>query len=54
MLLHRPGQSHTEYVNFICQSIDDYNETREIIDGLATIRPHHLGLLTLRGSSSTC
>jgi hypothetical protein len=35
------------------QTFDDYNETCEMIDGYAAIHPHNLGLLMLRGISST-
>jgi hypothetical protein len=35
------------------QTFDDYNKTCEMIDGSAAIHPHHLGLLMLRGISST-
>jgi hypothetical protein len=34
------------------QTFDDYNEVYEMIDGSATIHPHHLGLLKLRGISN--
>jgi hypothetical protein len=51
MLRQRPGQTVTEYVNFMRQSFDDYNETCQMIDGSAAIHPHNLGLLMLRGIS---
>jgi hypothetical protein len=35
------------------QTFYDYNETCEMIDGSAAIHPHNLGLLMLRGISST-
>jgi hypothetical protein len=53
MLRQRPGQTITEYVHFMRQSFDDYNETCQMIDGFAAIRPHNLGLLMLRGISSS-
>jgi hypothetical protein len=34
-------------------TFDGYNETCEMIDGCAAIHPHHLGLMMLRGVSST-
>jgi hypothetical protein len=54
MLRQRPGQSLTEYVHFMRQNFDDYNKTCEMIDGSAPINPHNLGLLMLRGISTTC
>jgi hypothetical protein len=53
MLRQRTGQSLFEYVHFMRQNFDDYNETCEMIDGSATIHPHKLGLLMLRGISNT-
>jgi hypothetical protein len=53
MLRQRPGQSVTECGHFTRQTLDDYNETCEIIDGSTAIHPHHLGLLMLLGISST-
>jgi hypothetical protein len=53
MLWQRPAKSRTEYVHFMRHTYDGYNETCEILDGLAAIHPHHLGLLMLRGISST-
>jgi hypothetical protein len=50
----RPGQSVTEYVHFMRQSFDDYNETCQMIDGYVVIHPHNLGLLMLCGISSSC
>jgi hypothetical protein len=35
------------------QTFDDYNETCQMVDGSATIHPHNLGLLMLRGISIT-
>jgi hypothetical protein len=35
------------------QTFEDYNETCQLIDGSAAIHPHNLGLLMLRGISST-
>jgi hypothetical protein len=54
MLRQRPAHSLTEYVHFMRQSFDEYNETCEMIDGSAAIQPHYLRLLMLRGISSTC
>jgi hypothetical protein len=53
MIRHRPRQSLTEYVYFMRQSFDDYNETSDMIDSSYAIHPHHLGLLMLRGISTT-
>jgi hypothetical protein len=53
MLRLRPGQSLTYNVHFMRQTFDDYNETRQVIDGSAAIHPHNLGLLMLRGIFST-
>jgi hypothetical protein len=53
MLRQRPGQSLIECVHFMRQTFDAYNETCEMIDGYAAIYPHNLGLLMLRGISST-
>jgi hypothetical protein len=53
MLRQRSGQPLTDYVHFMRQTFDDYNETCEMIDGSATIHPHNMGLLMLRGISST-
>jgi hypothetical protein len=54
MLWQRPRQSLTEYVHFMRKSSDDNNASIcEIIGGSAAIYPHHLGLLMLRGISST-
>jgi hypothetical protein len=52
VLRQRPSQFLTEYVHFMRQTFDDYNETREMIDGSLATRPHHLGLLMLSGISS--
>jgi hypothetical protein len=54
MLRERPEQSVSEYVHFMRQSFDDYNETCQMIDGYAAIHSHNLGLLMLRGISSSC
>ena len=35
------------------QTFDDYNESCHMIDGSAAIHPHNLGLLMLRGISSS-
>jgi hypothetical protein len=53
MLRQRPGQSLTDYVHLMRQTFDDNNETCEMIDGSAAIHPHNMGLLMLRGISST-
>jgi hypothetical protein len=53
MLRQRPGISLTKFVHFMRQTFDDYNETCEINDGYVAIHPHNLGLLMLRGISST-
>jgi hypothetical protein len=52
MLTQRPGQSLTDYVHFMRHTFDDYNEICELIDGYATIHPHNLGMLMLRGVSN--
>jgi hypothetical protein len=52
VLRQRHGQSLAEYVHFMRQTFDDYNETCEMIDGSTTIHPHHMGLLILRGISN--
>jgi hypothetical protein len=52
MLMQRLGYSMTDYVHFLRQTFDDYNETRELIDGSAAIHPHNPGLLILRSISS--
>jgi hypothetical protein len=51
MLPQPPNQSLTDYVNFLRQTFDEYNETCKLINGSATIHPHNLGLLMLRGNS---
>jgi hypothetical protein len=53
MLRQRHGQSLTDYVHFMRQTFDDYNETCLMIYGSAAIHPHNLGLVMLRGISST-
>jgi hypothetical protein len=52
MLRQRPDQSLTDYVPFMRQTFDDYNETYELIDGSATIHPHNMDMLMPRGISS--
>jgi hypothetical protein len=52
MLTQRPRQSLNDYVHFMRQTLDDYNETCVMIDGSAAIHPHNLGLLMLRGTFS--
>jgi hypothetical protein len=53
MFRQRPGQSLTEYVHFMRQTFDEYNEPCEMINGSAAIHRHNLGLLMLRGISIT-
>jgi hypothetical protein len=53
MLRQRLGQSLAQYVHFMRQTVDDYNETCEMIYGFVAIHPHNMGLLMLRGISST-
>jgi hypothetical protein len=54
MLWLRPGHPLTEYVHFMRQAFDDYNETCEIIDSSAAIHPYHMGRLMLSSTTSTC
>jgi hypothetical protein len=51
MVRQRPGQSLSDYVHYMRQTFDDYNETCLMVDGSAVIHPHNLGLLMLRGIS---
>jgi hypothetical protein len=53
MLRHRPGKSLSDYVHFLRRAFDEHNETCHLIDGFAAIHPHSLGLLMLRGISSS-
>jgi hypothetical protein len=53
MLRHRPCKSLTEYVHRMRQTLDDYNEASEMIDGSSAIPPHNMGLLMMRGISNT-
>jgi hypothetical protein len=53
MLRQRHGQSLTDYVHFMRQTFDDYNETCVMSDRSAAIHPHNLGLIMLRGISIT-
>jgi hypothetical protein len=53
MLKQRRGQSLSDYVHFMRQTFDAYNETCRRVDGSAAIHPHNLGLLMLRGISIT-
>jgi hypothetical protein len=53
MLKQRPGQSLTDYVHFMRQTFDVYNENCPLIDGSVAIHPHNFGLLMLRGISNT-
>jgi hypothetical protein len=52
MVRQRHGQSRSDYVHYMRQTFDDYNETCQMVDGSAAIHPHNLGLLMLRGISS--
>jgi hypothetical protein len=49
----RPGQSLSDYVHYMRQTFDDFNDTCQLVDGSAAIQPHNLGLLMLRGISSS-
>jgi hypothetical protein len=53
MFRQRPYQSLTEYVHFMHQPFDDYNETCEMIDGSHVIHPHNLQLVVVRVICST-
>jgi hypothetical protein len=53
MLRQRHNQSLTDYVHFLRQTFDEYNETCQLIGGSAAVHPHNLGLLMLRGVSSS-
>jgi hypothetical protein len=53
MLRERPGHSLTQYVHFMRQTFDNYNEIIEMIDGYAAILRHSVGLLMIRGISNT-
>jgi 2-phospho-L-lactate transferase/gluconeogenesis factor (CofD/UPF0052 family) len=53
MVKKRHGQSLGDYVHYMRQTFDDYNETCHMVYGSAAIHPHNLGLLMLRGISST-
>jgi hypothetical protein len=52
MVKQRHGQSLNDYVHYMRQTCDDYNETYHMVDGSAAIHPHNLGLLMLRGISN--
>jgi hypothetical protein len=52
MVIERHGQSLSDYVMYMRQTFDDYNETCKMVDGSADIHPHNLGLLMLRGMSN--
>jgi hypothetical protein len=43
----------SDYVHSMRHTFDNYNETCQMVDGSAAIHPHNLGLLMLRGSSSS-
>jgi hypothetical protein len=51
MVRQHHGQSLSDYVHYMRQTFDDYNETCQMVDGSAAIHPHNLGLLMLRGIS---
>jgi hypothetical protein len=51
MVKQRHGQSLSDYVHYMRQAFDDYNEICQMVDGSAAIHPHKL--LMLRGISST-
>jgi hypothetical protein len=53
MLKQRHRQSLNDYVHFMRQTFDEYNETCQTVDGSAAIHPHNLDPLMLRGISST-
>jgi hypothetical protein len=53
MLMQRPRQSQTDYVHFMRHTLDDYNETCELVYGSAAIHPHKQGMPMKRGISST-
>jgi hypothetical protein len=42
-----------DYVHFLKRMFEEYNEICQLIDGYAAIHPHNLGLLMLRGISSS-
>jgi hypothetical protein len=44
----RHGQSLSDYVHYMRQTFDVYNEICQMVDGSAAIHPHNLGLLMLR------
>jgi spore cortex formation protein SpoVR/YcgB (stage V sporulation) len=52
MVRQRHGQSLSDYVHYMRQTFDDYNETCHMVNGSAAIHPHNLGLLMLRGISN--
>jgi hypothetical protein len=53
MLRQRHDESLTDYVHFLRQTFDKYNETCQLIDGSVAIHPDNLGLLMMRGISSS-
>jgi hypothetical protein len=53
MVRQRHGLPLSDYVHSMRQTIDDYNETCHMVDGSAATHPHNLGLLMLRGISSS-
>jgi hypothetical protein len=53
MVIQRPRQSLSDYVHYMRQTFDDYNETCHMVDCSAAIHPHNLGFLILRGIPNT-
>jgi hypothetical protein len=53
VVIQRPGQSLNDYIHYMRQNFDDYNETCQMVYGSAAIHPHNLGLLMLRDISSS-
>jgi hypothetical protein len=47
------GYILNDYIHYMRQAFDDYNETCQMVDGSAAIHLHNLGMLMLRGISST-
>jgi hypothetical protein len=43
------GYILSDYIHYMRQAFDDYNETCQMVDGSAAIHLHNLGLLMLRG-----
>jgi hypothetical protein len=51
MFRQRHSQSLSDYVHSMRHTVDDYNETCQMVNGSAAIHPHNLGFLMLRGIS---